>query len=265
MQEYVEIVSGGYTLRGFLHRPDPQGKRVPAVILFHGYSANKSNGWFVELARRLEERGFACLRFDFMGSGDSDGRFEEMSIETEISDGLSILRYAHSLACVDENRIGLAGVSFGGLAAAILAGRQPALVRALCLCCPAIIAIKDAREGRAGRTDITSALTEGTADVDGLLVGRRFLEDTQRLDFETEAARYGKRTLLIWGDRDPIVPPDIISRCENVYGDRLQKLMIQGVGHMFETRPARVRLMDETVAFFERELSARDGCRLAMG
>ena len=65
MQEYVEIVSGGYTLRGFCtgltHR-----ERVPAVILFHGYSANKSNGWFVGAGGRLESGGlpvFALISY----------------------------------------------------------------------------------------------------------------------------------------------------------------------------------------------------------
>lgn len=255
MEKYVELVNRqGYTLRGFLHRPQQPGMAVPMVLMYHGYSASKTNPLYVEAARQLATRGIASLRFDFMGSGDSDGRFQDMSIETEIADGIDILRYAQSLPFVDPNRIALLGTSYGGLVAAIIAGRLPNEIKAQVLWCPAIISIRDARAGKAGTTDITAVLTEGTADVNGLLVGKRFLEDNRALEFETEASAYQGRTLIIWGDQDPIVPPDIIAICEAVYENRLEKCMIEGVGHMFETHSARVRLLEASYDFLQGEL-----------
>jgi hypothetical protein len=76
------------------------------------------------------------------------------------------------------------------------------------------------------------------------------------LDFEVEASRYKKNVIVIWGDKDPIVPSEIISRCESVYGERLEKCMIEGVGHMFETRAARVRKIMATIEFLIKELKA---------
>jgi pimeloyl-ACP methyl ester carboxylesterase len=254
MQNYVELKSGDYILRGFMHKPDEIHGKLPMVIFFHGYSASKTDFWFVETSRQLESLGIASLRFDFMGSGDSDGRFQDMSIETEINDGIEILRYAQSLSFVDPSRIALVGASYGGLVASIIAGRLPSDIKALCMWCPAIIAIQDAREGRAGDTDITSALTTGIADINGLLVGKRFVEDARKLDFEVEASGYKNNAIVIWGDKDPIVPPDIINRCELVYGERLEKCMIEGVGHMFETRAARARKIEATIGFLNKEL-----------
>lgn len=254
MQNYVELKHGEYILRGFMHKPDKIQKKIPLAIFFHGYSASKTDFWFVEASRQLEIHGIASLRFDFMGSGDSDGRFQDMSVETEISDGIAILRYAQSLSYIDANRIALVGMSFGGLVASIIAGRLSSDIGALCMWAPAIIAIQDAKDGRAGNTDISSALTTGTADINGLLVGKRFVEDTRNLDFEVEASQYKKNTIIIWGDQDPIVPSDVIYKCELVYGKRLEKCMIEGVGHMFETRSARIKQLEATIRFIKKEL-----------
>lgn len=40
----------------------------------------------VSFARDLAGRGYPVLRFDYMGNGDSDGDFEECSVETMLSD-----------------------------------------------------------------------------------------------------------------------------------------------------------------------------------
>lgn len=258
MQSYVEIKNNEYTLRGFLHKPENAEGRLPMVIFFHGFSGNKCEHYFsfVETARELEKLGIASLRFDFMGSGDSDGRFQDMSVETEISDGISILKYAQSLSFVDTGRIALVGMSYGGLVASVIAGRLSDEIKALCLWAPAVIAIREAREGHAQGTDITSALTTGVADINGLLIGKRFIEDARRLDFQAEASPYKKNAILIWGDQDPIVPPEIVEELDRVYGDRLDKCLIKETGHVFESVTARVTKLEATLKFMKNELLA---------
>jgi alpha/beta superfamily hydrolase len=63
---------------GILHLPKEK-RKIPLVILVHGWSANKLGTWnafFVKAARGFSKNGFAVLRFDFRGSGDSEGRFK---------------------------------------------------------------------------------------------------------------------------------------------------------------------------------------------
>lgn len=256
MQQYVEVVSNGYTLRGFLHKPDIVEGKIPMVLFFHGFSNNKTEHSFsfVEASRELDKHGIASMRLDFMGSGDSDGRYEDMSVETEIGDGMTILDYAKSLGYVDPQRIALVGMSYGGLVASILAGRRARDIRALCLWAPAIIAIRGAREGRVGQADVANIAATGVVDVNGLLVGEKLVEDSKNLDFQAEAQPYGNRVLLIWGENDPIVPHDIVGEIELVYGAKLQKHRIDGVGHVFETYPARIEKLETTIAFLKEEL-----------
>ena len=136
MERYVECESRGLTLRGMLHVPDQRPGKVPFVILFHGFCDDRNEINFVhtELSRRLCERGIASVRFDFAGSGDSDGRFEDMTVSGEVEDGLAILDYVKSLDFVDQSRIAIHGLSMGGCVASMVAGLRDADVCALSLC-----------------------------------------------------------------------------------------------------------------------------------
>ena len=63
-------------LVGILHLPEKEGK-FPAVIICHGFKGNKTQRKFVGLGRELAKNGIVVLRFDFYGSGDSEGNFEK--------------------------------------------------------------------------------------------------------------------------------------------------------------------------------------------
>lgn len=104
MEQYVECKSRGLTLRGMMHIPDGHEGAVPFVILFHGFCDDRNEINFVhtELSRRLCERGIASVRFDFAGSGESDGRFEDMTVSNEVADGQAILDYVLGLGFVDQ-------------------------------------------------------------------------------------------------------------------------------------------------------------------
>lgn len=75
----------GEKLFGILTLPEKRGE-IPGVIMVHGFSKTKSERKFVELARKLANNGIASLRFDFSGCGDSEGKFEEMSITKEVEE-----------------------------------------------------------------------------------------------------------------------------------------------------------------------------------
>src|SRR5262245_5386219 len=60
------------TIRGRVVYPaqaDATGERLPWVLALHGFKGFMDWGFHPELARRLAQRGFAALRFNFSGSG----------------------------------------------------------------------------------------------------------------------------------------------------------------------------------------------------
>ncbi len=72
-------------------------KDNPLVILAHGWSGNHlgtRNRFFVKAARFFASKGLNVIRFDFRGSGNSSGRFEEQTITTMIEDLIAVENYA---------------------------------------------------------------------------------------------------------------------------------------------------------------------------
>ncbi|WP_090964269.1 prolyl oligopeptidase family serine peptidase [Aureimonas phyllosphaerae] len=71
----------------------------------------------------LAERGIAALRIDFRGSGTSGGKFEDMTVESDIDDALGALACLKENADVDGRRIAVPGKSLGGIVSSAVAGR----------------------------------------------------------------------------------------------------------------------------------------------
>jgi len=128
MIEPVSFRNHGQQLVGILHVPDTleSGEKAPGIVMFHGFTGNKSEAHrlFVYVARALCDSGFIVLRFDFRGSGDSDGEFDDMTVPGEVSDAEKALTFLASQESVDRERIGVIGLSMGGRVAAILASRD---------------------------------------------------------------------------------------------------------------------------------------------
>lgn len=123
----------GQTLFGMLHHPLPR-RKAPVVLMCHGFAGNKVGKFriYVQLAQRLAKAGIATLRFDFRGSGDSEGDFSDMTIDGEVSDVLKGLEFLRNEADIDHDRIGILGNSFGG-AIAVLAAQRDGNIKSLVL------------------------------------------------------------------------------------------------------------------------------------
>ena len=106
MQKAVEIQSEGLTLRGMLHIPEGISGKIPIVIMFNGFNGNKMEVHciFVKLSRKLEKAGIASARFDYRGSGESDGDFIDMTVSGELADAKNVLDFVRTLDFVDADR-----------------------------------------------------------------------------------------------------------------------------------------------------------------
>ena len=60
-----------------VHFPVNLGADTPVILICHGFTGDKigMNQMNVKLANELEAAGYAVVRFDYLGSGDSDGDF----------------------------------------------------------------------------------------------------------------------------------------------------------------------------------------------
>jgi pimeloyl-ACP methyl ester carboxylesterase len=122
----VKFPSDEVELSGVVHVPDglQAGERRPAIIMMHGFGANKNGGpeW---ICKQYESWGYVALRFDYRGCGESGGERGRVIPLEEVADARHALTYMASRAEVDAARIALCGSSLGAGVAVHAAGIDP--------------------------------------------------------------------------------------------------------------------------------------------
>ncbi|CAN5586244.1 alpha/beta fold hydrolase [soil metagenome] len=130
-ERVVNFQSQGQKVMGTLTLPEGSDTPYPFVLLLHGFTDTRDiaitgpqDGMFTRTAHTLAEYGIASLRIDFRGSGESEGKWEDTTFTSQIADAIAALDYLTTLPEVDQQRLGLIGISQGGLIAAETAARD---------------------------------------------------------------------------------------------------------------------------------------------
>jgi uncharacterized protein len=136
--ESVLIPSVGFNLAATITRPKDV-TAAPAVILVAGSGPTDRDETvagipiFGHLARDLVAAGFAVVRYDKRGVGQSGGRAESATIADYAEDARQALLWLEKQKGIDKQRIALVGHSEGGLVAMLTAGRERGKVAAMVL------------------------------------------------------------------------------------------------------------------------------------
>jgi putative redox protein len=109
MQE-ISIIQAEERLAAYVFLPEDRFNYF--LIISHGFRGTKENGGKIfDFAQRLNALGFAVLAFDFSGSGNSDGNFDDVSLSRQAKDLKAVMAYVN-----DKYHLPLIllGRSFGG-------------------------------------------------------------------------------------------------------------------------------------------------------
>lgn len=112
----------------------PEGARttpVPAILEYIPYRKREHYREADELTHPyFAGHGYACLRVDLRGSGDSDGLLLDEYLEQEVQDALHLLAWIAGQDWCDGN-IGMIGLSWGGFNGLQVAARRPPQLKAI--------------------------------------------------------------------------------------------------------------------------------------
>ncbi|MGB5080299.1 MAG: alpha/beta fold hydrolase [Burkholderiales bacterium] len=124
MEERVSFASDGLELAGVLHLPDSRAaeERRAAFLVLHGFGSNKDAGGGTVVAKMLAGLGYAALRFDFRGCGESEGERGRVICREQVRDTRNALSHLATRAEIEPKRIGVVGQSFGAAVAVYAAG-----------------------------------------------------------------------------------------------------------------------------------------------
>jgi dipeptidyl aminopeptidase/acylaminoacyl peptidase len=124
MEERVSFSSDGLKLSGVLHLPEDRGAggRRAAFLVLHGFGSNKDGGGMIAVARMLAGLGYAALRFDMRGCGESEGARGRVICLEQVEDTKNALSFLATRPEVDPKRIAVTGQSFGAAVAVYAAG-----------------------------------------------------------------------------------------------------------------------------------------------
>jgi uncharacterized protein len=206
MEQKLEFYnSNGSKLCGILSSPkDDNSTSTPIIILAHGFSTNKNSTSIVALSENLNRKEIATFRFDFYGHGESEGKFEDITVSEGVDDILSAVKF---LKAQGYSKIGLMGSSFGGICS-ILAASKSKDIFVLALKSPVSNFVEVQKLGLSEK-EILDWKNDGTriyCPKRKLNLDYTFYEDIQKLDVYLHAKKIEIPTIIVHGDKDEIVP-----------------------------------------------------------
>lgn len=212
MKEHLWISSRKKRLSAMIHLPETFKAGTPVVICCHGFTGNKVgyNHLTVNLANFLEQLGYGVLRFDFLGSGDSDGDFSTDTIVSGWQEDLyNVLQWVKRQAEFSASPILLYGHSLGGLV--VLTYPDDHRIAARLLFAPVTDPIHNFRDIILGQEFWNKSLAgekiENFYDR-GFTLESQFAQDLNEKNYKPieAAAKLPTPLLLVHGTADQVVP-----------------------------------------------------------
>ncbi|TVX91932.1 alpha/beta hydrolase family protein [Paenibacillus agilis] len=242
------------TLRGIVTMPVTDHS-VPAIIFGHGFTGHKAeaNFMFKRLSDELAKRGYATVRFDFAGSGESDGEFVDMTVSTEVQDMLAVWDAVQVMEGINPKRVSLLGFSLGGVVSLLAAEQLGDELDRLMLLCPAL-GFQDILARDLQGEKLHHLLQHGCVELYGQKIGQGLFDDRAALRILDAAAQIHTPALIIHGTNDSVVPPYTTYRLHHfLSGSRLR--WIDGADHVFGQSVHAVQLLEELIDFLQLETS----------
>lgn len=195
-----------------VHLPIKDSNETAPVLLFaHGFTGDKTGGnrMGVKLARHLCGEGYIVVRFDFIGSGESQGEFaQDTTFSGWLEDIQTVVSWTSQLDDVDPKRIGIIGHSLGGALVTYLASIDTR-IKATCALAPVSYLEQNFRKIIIGPTLWEKSIQ---GEVIENFYGKKFslfpifARDLVQYDIQAAASQITQPFLIIHGKHDQAVP-----------------------------------------------------------
>jgi esterase/lipase len=223
----------------------PENHNGKAVLLLHCFCCSKFHRVMRHLSEALNKNGFATLRFDFSGSGESGGRLEEATYTKMLGEAKAA---ADLLQEEGMEKLGVAGHSLGAMMSLLAAYHDPRL--------EAVAFIAGSSQAARVR-EVFPAEAIAEAELRGhskavvygrdMRLTREFLHDIDRHNVGHAVASLKRPLLVVHGTVDEIIEPHHARKLHLWAKEPKRIEYIEGADHLFRDN-AHLNEMSKKVA-----------------
>lgn len=241
--------STGAELSGVLHRPQDTARG--SVLLAHCFTCSKDLHTMTRLARGLADGGYAVLRFDFTGLGESEGEFTTTTVANDVRD---VVAAATALIERGFGPCGLLGHSLGGAAALLAAPKLHTVRSVVALAAPSSpthIRHLLPESAHAGGDGDAVTVRIGGRDFD---IARSFFDELDEHDQQGAIAELGRPLLVVHAVDDAVVG---ISEGERIFAAAAQPkgfYPLADADHLLSSRAAAEHALNVVRGWFDATL-----------
>ncbi len=223
----------------------PAGAPQAYAVFAHCFTCTKSSLAAVRIARALADKGYAVLRFDFTGLGESGGDFAGSSFSGSVRDLLAAARAVEQAAGVAPGL--LVGHSLGGAAVLAAAGELPQVKAVATVAAPFDVQ----HVKRLFGDDLPRLLEQGEAEVRlggrPFRMRRGFIDDLAAHDQAARIAGLRRALLVLHAPLDDTVSIDNAASIFQAARHPKSYVSLDAADHLL-TRPADAAYAAEVIA-----------------
>ena len=247
-----------------------QGQKFPLVVMAHGHGGSrKEAGSFDRVANGLAAHGFATIRMDFPGCGDSNEPFTQNNLGNMLADILASRDFAVAQSQVDRGRVGLFGWSMGGRLVLMLSDRNDEF-DAIATWAPS------ASPGAGSMIDFLGGpeafvASKARAEAEGYVpfttrwgqdqqLGLKFFTDMEESRPLDQVKHFEGSLFVLYGDRDDVVLPEVAESVVSAATNAVEvvRYTVKGADHglgVFSNEPGYTdQAVNQTIGFFAGRL-----------
>lgn len=161
---------------------DAEENPVPAIFEYIPYRKRDLTRLRDDITHRyLAGHGYACIRVDIRGSGESEGVLVDQYRQSEMDDGVAVIRWLSEQPWCN-GRVGMMGISWGGFNSLQIAAMRPPALKAIISACSTDDLYLDNMHYMGGclltdnLSEATTMFSVNTCPPDPELVGERWRE-----------------------------------------------------------------------------------------
>jgi pimeloyl-ACP methyl ester carboxylesterase len=246
----VEIQSSkdGESIAAVIHYSQKVTDRL--IILCPGNVDSKDYNHLIKLAETFSKQGYTAIRFDPLGTWDSDGTESDYLTSQYLNDVASVLKYMLDQKPYTE--IVLGGHSRGAMISIIYAVNDPRISKIISIMPPSPTTEKELKENKyidwkKNGFKISVRDVPGSSDTRRYKLPYANLVDKLKFNVNEYVSRVEIPILFVAGELDSVCSPEDVKSIYDKANKPKKYLLLKGIGHDYRHNFSEIEIVNKKI------------------